>query len=424
MIVNFSVKNFRSFKDEVTLDLSARPLKSKKSKQDVILVDTGFGEKILPAAGIFGANAGGKSNLIRAMRVMYDMIFSSEYFNNSPAKHPNFSPFKLNERSVKEDTSFEITVFDKNTSTLYNYGFTINPNCISAEWLEIIDKPRSRRRSIMIFERNHQDFKFDKSVENRYQSIAGNVDSHALAITVFSFLNMSECRDFLNTLYSRISMIDAYQHDFFMESYKRAKSDEKFMRKLVNFIKKWDTNINDIMIDEIAVPIGSSGEVQHGPVVYTMHNIYNNGKVSDSTQFDFLRDESLGTKKLFELASIIIDVLEHGKTLIVDEFGSSLHPFVTASIYKLFNDPEMNKNGAQLIFSSHETYLLSGDVNARRDQIWLVKKNKFEESELVSLADDTDNRYDQAYQKRYLQGLYGAVPHIYPFYAEDLQVDK
>ena len=164
MIIEFSIKNFRSFKELATLSLEAESLKTGKNG----LISTEFKTNLLPAIGIFGHNASGKSNLIKALVYMQWAMLNSDYLNQPTTKFPFLQPFLLNVESCKEPSFFQIVLWDSENKTEYRYGFEINAENVVSEWLETVTKVKKNRRRRMIFLRKGQEFpKLDDSIKEQ-----------------------------------------------------------------------------------------------------------------------------------------------------------------------------------------------------------------------------------------------------------------
>lgn len=425
MIIDFTIKNYRSFKEASSLSLLAEPLKN----DGIAISTTAFGDNVLPVAGIFGQNAGGKSNAIKALVYTVSSILNANPTNFPINKHPLLQPFLLNSNSSKEPMHFEISLWDKDTVSQYNYGFEVGNAGVVSEWLELIDKPQKNRRSRLIFERSGNNFTFDKTVKSDIEPLAKRVLNTALAVNVFGNLAEQYSHRLLELVSSQIKLIDGTDTNSLLSyALDRCFSDKKLQAQIIDFIKKSDIDINDVSIDRsqmsvAELPAGIPEELMtmmtngsgFNYQIRSQHSIYDNdgNKLEGSRVFNF-GEESLGTQKIFALAVILLDALNNGETVVFDELGSSLHPFLTKKIVELFQSPKSNKHSAQLIFTSHETFLLTKNtlnnkLDLRRDQIWFADKGVDEASVLRCLSEyKTKKEYELA--KRYLEGRFGAVP--------------
>jgi|GEM_PF-2963862 hypothetical protein len=417
MIIDFTIKNYRSFKKTASISLSAEPLKN----DGIAISTTDFKDDILPVAGIFGQNAGGKSNIIKALSYMTDSMLNADHIGSPINKNPLLQPFLLNANNSNQPIHFELSLWDKDTVSQYNYGFEVDDSGIVSEWLSLSDRPKTNRRSRMIFERSRNNFTFDSTVKRDLEPLSIRVLDTALAVNVFAQLADPYSNKLLEIVREQIKIIDSTDADkwrhYILE---RCLANEELKARVIRFIRKLDIGINDIRIDKSEI---DTAELPEGAKfgfryrVESSHFIYDdrNNRLKESRNFNF-GDESLGTQRIFILAVVLLDALNKGEMVVIDELGSSLHPFLTKRIVEIFQNPELNKYGAQLIFTSHETFLLAknslnGKLDLRRDQIWFADKGADEASVLRCLSEyKTKKEYDLA--KRYLEGRFGAVPVV------------
>ncbi|MBF1039940.1 MAG: ATP-binding protein [Candidatus Nanosynbacter sp.] len=417
MIIDFTIKNYRSFKKTASISLLAEPLKN----DGIAISTTDFKDDILPVAGIFGQNAGGKSNIIKALSYMTDSMLNADHIGSPINKNPLLQPFLLNANNSNQPIHFELSLWDKDTVSQYNYGFEVDDSGIVSEWLSLSDRPKTNRRSRMIFERSRNNFTFDSTVKRDLEPLSIRVLDTALAVNVFAQLADPYSNKLLEIVREQIKIIDSTDADkwrhYILE---RCLANEELKARVIRFIRKLDIGINDIRIDKSEI---DTAELPEGAKfgfryrVESSHFIYDdrNNRLKESRNFNF-GDESLGTQRIFILAVVLLDALNKGEMVVIDELGSSLHPFLTKRIVEIFQNPELNKYGAQLIFTSHETFLLAknslnGKLDLRRDQIWFADKGADEASVLRCLSEyKTKKEYDLA--KRYLEGRFGAVPVV------------
>lgn len=417
MIIDFTIKNYRSFKETASISLLAEPLKN----DGIAISTTDFKDDILPVAGIFGQNAGGKSNFIKALLYMKKSMLNADHIGFPINKNPLLQPFLLNANNSNQPIHFELSLWDKDTVSQYNYGFEVDDSGIVSEWLSLSDRPKTNRRSRMIFERSRNNFTFDSTVKSDLEPLSMRVLDTALAVNVFANLADPYSRKLLEIVKEQIKIIDSTDADelrhYILEN---CLANEELKARVIRFIKKLDIGINDILIDKSEIdttelPEGAKFGFRYQ--VKSSHFMYDDGgnRLEESRNFNF-GDESFGTQRLFILAVVLLDALNKGEVVVIDELGSSLHPFLTKRIVEIFQNPELNKYGAQLIFTSHETFLLAknalnGKLDLRRDQIWFADKGADEASVLRCLSEyKTKKEYDLA--KRYLEGRFGAVPVI------------
>ncbi len=420
MIVEFSVKNFRSFKELSTLSLEAESLKTGKRS----LLHTAQG-KLLPSVGIFGHNASGKSNLAKALAYMQWAMLNSDYLNQPTTKSPLFQPFLLNVESCKEPSFFQILLWDSEEKTEYRYGFEINADHIVSEWLETTTRVKKNRRRRQIFLRKGQEFlKLDESIKESVGHLTSNVRATALALTVFAQFADPICSRVIKLMNRpNFMIIDGRAADPTGYAMQQYYEKPELALKVLQLLKKLDLGIQDLKVirepftevhlnavpNELKPLFSQSSDVFRAVTIHKLHG--SSGK-NHRVEFDFNNQESFGTRRLFALMVLLVQILDVGGVFVFDELGSSIHPFMSREIVALFQNKETNPKDAQLIFCSHETYLLSNLVGLRQDQIWFTEKNAQEETVLRSLL-DYNMRSDSEFEKNYRQGRFGAVPVIW-----------
>lgn len=410
MLIQFSVTNFLSFRDEVILSLSTN--KDNSHKENLLFYKN---ERILSSVAIYGANAAGKSNLHKAMRAAIRMIRSS---NNLQIDQPLLiTPFLLDENSRNNKTKFEfIYVYN---GIKYEYGFVLDTQYV---WEEYLYEYRSSKPS-MIFERsNINTYRFTSKSKPQLSKIVDKNTSNKLFLATATSWNSDLTKD----AYMWFSnMVDTYDSQNLEELMFKEfeKNDDSLNEFMLHLLQKADINItnfnyeknkqdaNQILMDIedfINLRFKDSGILKQ-PKIMTSHQVIENGKKQEYELNYF--DESNGTKRLFTYGPVLKNALENGKTIIIDEIDNALHPAMTKSLIEMFQNPNINKKSAQLIFNTHEISLL--DLNLfRRDQIYFVEKdNKTGASDLYSL-DDFSPRKSENIQKGYLQGRYGAMPVV------------
>lgn len=410
MLIQFSLTNFLSFRDEVILSLSTN--KDNSHKENLLFYKN---ERILPSVAIYGANAAGKSNLHKAMRAAIRMIRSS---NNLQIDQPLLiTPFLLDENSRNNKTKFEfIYVYN---GIKYEYGFVLDTQYV---WEEYLYEYRSSKPS-MIFERsNINTYRFTSKSKPQLSKIVDKNTSNKLFLATATSWNSDLTKD----AYMWFSnMVDTYDSQNLEELMFKEfeKNDDSLNEFILHLLQKADINItnfnyeknkqdaNQILMDIedfINLRFKDSGILKQ-PKIMTSHQVIENGKKQEYELNYF--DESNGTKRLFTYGPVLKNALENGKTIIIDEIDNALHPAMTKSLIEMFQNPNINKKSAQLIFNTHEISLL--DLNLfRRDQIYFVEKdNKTGVSDLYSL-DDFSPRKSENIQKGYLQGRYGAMPVV------------
>lgn len=421
MIIEFSVKNFRSFRELATLSLELGSLKAGKES----LLSAGPKGQLLPVAGVFGHNASGKSNLAKALAYMQWAMLNSDYLNQPTTKPPLLQPFLLNIESCKDPSFFQIVLWDSEGETEYRYGFEINAEHIVSEWLETVTKVKKNRRRRQIFLRKGQEFlKLDDSIKESVGHLTNNVRPTALALTVFAQFADPVCSQVIKLMNRPNFMIfDGEVADPMGYAMQQYYENPELAVRVLHLLKKLDLSIQDLKVirkpftdvhlkaipNELKPLFSQPNEIFRA---VTTHKVHGSSENNHRVEFDFHNQESFGTRRLFALMTLLVQILDVGGVFVFDELGSSMHPFMSREIVGLFQNKETNPKEAQLIFCSHETYLLSNLVGLRQDQIWFTEKNPQEETVLRSLL-EYNMRSDSEFEKNYRQGRFGAVPVIW-----------
>ena len=419
MLVNFTVKNYRSFKHERTFSMEASSIKEHKES----VISKGK-LSMLPLAVFYGANSGGKSNFIQAIFTMRYMIRRSVQLNEGDELP--YDPFALDQISDSLPTLFEIQFIKGDV--LYRYGFEYTRKEIVSEWLY---EKRFGEKEYELFVRSHD--LIDVSPK-RFSEGIGKEDltnSNRLFLSLVAQLKGEKSNSVMGWFRqcNVLSGIDsegyeAFTLKMFLEHLNGADEAQEFFKTLQLGFTRFSVKKVDIpkdVLDSAPESIKSQLEkdLSTGNVVesITTHNVYDeNGLIVGERNFHKNQMESEGTKKVIEMSGPIFDTLNEGKTLIVDELDAKLHQLLTRNIVLLFMDPEKNQHGAQLIFATHDTNLLDLEI-IRRDQIWFAEKDKVEATDLYSLVEFRDEdgkkvRNDRDIKRDYIRGRYGAIPFI------------
>lgn len=402
MILEFSVKNFLSFKEKVTFSMIAN---SNKELNDNY-VEIG-GNKVLKSAAIYGANASGKSNLFKILTLVVLMLRSSNSVDIN-AKLP-LIPFKLDKGSVNKPSEFEIKfILDE---TRYVYGFIADKDKIYDEYLYYYPNGRETK----IFDRtNINEYSYTQKDEKILREIEAKNAQNKFFLATATNWNFDKTKAAYNFLTNGIGTCNNLEILKNM-AYKMYETNPDYLKYFaIDFLQKADFNIEDYQISQIDVP----GEFLTAIPEFITKTLPDKSKAyqvlfkhKNSDNYLSIDEESLGTQMIFAFIPFLADSLKNKKVLIIDELDKSLHPFLVQYIVEIFNDAEINKNGSQLIFNTHDTNLL--DLNIlRRDQIWFTEKNsETGESDLYSLSDFSVRKQENV-EKGYMLGRYGAVPFI------------
>lgn len=418
MLLEFSVGNYLSFKTNTTLSLFATAIKEHADAN----IFSAERYDLLKGAVIYGANASGKSNFIKAMSTMRRLILQS--FEQSSADELDITPFLLSTKTEKAPSSFETVFLIDNIR--YRYGFEVDDRIVHAEWL--FEVQRQAEKPLFIREQDGievmpKTFPEGKDLEQRTRD-------NALFLTVVDQFNGKTSKKIMKWFNNFIT-ISGLRHEGYKDVTFSMLENKQMQSTLLDFYKKLDLGFDEITIskkpfDPKELPRDMpEGLLKHLVTdlegafkidIKTIHKKYDtNNKVIGNIEFDMRSQESSGTNKLFNISGPVFDVLNNGGALIVDELDASLHPLLTLAITKLFNSKEFNSNNAQLIFATHDTNLLYYG-NYRRDQIYFVEKNKYGASEMYSLVEYKEEgktiRKDRSFEKDYIEGRYGAIPFI------------
>ena len=422
MLIEFRVKNYRSFRDEQVLSLVAGTRKdlpeNRCELKDIAL---------LRSAVLYGANASGKSNLVRAMGFMRLFVTSSAS-ERQAGDEIDVTPFLLDADSKDNPTKFEIAFLDGETR--YQYGFTLTRLRVLDEWL-IADPGTSRRRCWF-------DRRFDsKTGETTWTFPSGNLKGrkavlkeatrdNALFLSVGAQLNNEQLTSVFGWFRDKLRVVDTSESipgiSMSGVTASRALKDADFKRRAAMMLQSADFGIegfdvseeivteqdltpSDIMSEEMRKKI-LSREVK----LLNVHMLHHAQDGLAPVAIPYA-DESNGTKQFFELEGPLAETLENGYVLVIDELTAHMHPLLTRRLIEMIHDPDQNRNGAQLVFATHDTTLLDLSL-FRRDQIWFTEKDRQGASHLYSLHDYKGVRKGEALQKGYLAGRYGALPMV------------
>ena len=428
MLISFSVANFRSFKEKQTIDL--RVIKKFHLNKnfannyfDSKLKNTG---ELLKSSAIYGANASGKSNLIKAVYVFNIMALNLENKMNSRKRNElikHYEPFALDDDFKKKPTEFEIDFIAKQTR--YRFSFGYDRKKIHYEKLEFLKENSANNNFKLIY---HLQFgKNDQLITNFTNEFQGNKDK-ALEIlqnthnNLFLFLNVNEDGNkFLNPIYDWIEnkLNIVFDHDNFEMTREWMIEDPKNKKLTIDLIKKFDLGIKDIKFEEIDIP---KKFFEDPKVPEEIKEKFRNEKITDisfvtKTGHNFRRNQiSFGTKAIFCMASQIFPVLIDGGVLFFDELDSSLHPDILLEVIKMFHNTKINTGNGQIVFSIHNDILLDKEYKIlRRDQVWFASKDQqTQDSFLYSLAEFTSEKITSKSNivNLYRDNCFGARPLI------------
>lgn len=419
MLINFTVGNYRSFKNEKTLSMEAASI--KEHQDAVISVDK---YKLLPLAVLYGANSSGKSNVLSAFSVMKHVVVNSVKLNPDEEIVP-FFPFMLDTKSFGLPTSFEVGFLIG--TTYYRYGFEYNEKIIATEWLY---ERLPGEKEYNLFLRSGSAYKVSPTRFAEGKGKETNTSDNRLFLSLVAQLRGQKSVKIIEW-FSNINFISGLDNSGY-ESFTKQMIQYRLEGFLpaFNFFQKLQLGFKDIKVKETemsndfkkalaGVPLDVQKKMlqERNTELRTIHEVFDeNGNVTRLDEFSEEMMESEGTKKVIELSGPLFDTLLNGKILLVDELDAKLHPILTRNIIMLFNDPQQNKKGAQLIFATHDTNLLNINY-VRRDQVWFTEKDPQESTDLYSLVEFKDEegikvRKDRSLAKDYINGRFGAIPFI------------
>jgi AAA15 family ATPase/GTPase len=434
MLIAFKVSNYRSISKEQVISLVPA---TKQKDYPMNIISVGKSES-LNAIALYGANASGKSNLLKAISLLEKLLYLSP-LANSTTKLP-YSPFLLEEGYENLPTKLEI-VFIANENR-YRYIVEYNRNAIVAEYLY----RKKIGREVPLFARQNDVIQVSEGFEGATKLIEAAIEAtrdNALFLSICDMLNVKEAKNIFQW-FNKCVFIDGVNTD--KEEFETVKTwdeEPEYREKIKAYLALLNLGFVDLGIkikpfEESDLPNNLeeniknkllsklTGSKSYQPIA--THFVYdkNGNKTTKTVSWD-MKEESQGTQKAFHLSSPILKTLILGGVLIIDEIEAKMHPMMTINTINLFLNKETNPNQAQIIFATHDTNLLTY-ANLRRDQINFVEKNNCEATEIYSLSDfkyfneieqkEYSERIDVDKEKRYLEGRYGAIPVLGSFTAK------
>lgn len=401
-------------RDEQVLSLVAS---KDKTLQDTHTQATGISAapSVLRSAVVYGANASGKSNLIKALQYMRGVVTESAT-TMQPSQTFAVQQFKLDAGSVSQASEFEVTFL--NEGVRYQYGFAMTSKRIVSEHLLVYKsfKPQHWFTRRFDADTNKDVYVFGPGLKGPKNLWEGATRPNSLFLSMAVQLNSEDLRPLFDWFLNHLIIFNEQAQlspQVSIEMLKEANG----RKEICNFLSAADISIADINVETRKVPGQAihfdlmagktevrSEEVEEHKVLF--HHVTEQGKAV----FD-LMDESNGTRNLLFLAAPVLNILNKGLTLVIDELDNSLHTLLVRELVRLFHHPEINTGGAQLIFTTHDTSLLDAPNLFRRDQVWFVEKDRDQTSTLISLSEFSP-RKNEALERGYLMGRYGGVPFL------------
>jgi len=428
MLIEFSIGNFRSFRDKVTFSMVAAALKSKDPRVDDNNVFTLEGQPaLLTSAAVYGANASGKSNLIKAIGFMRNFVLNSTKETQAVGAI-GAEPFALNTETAGKPSHFEIVFVADGIR--YRYGFEATSERVVSEWLFHVPTKVEAR----LFERTQDEFHLS-GVFKEGKGIQEKTRPNTLFLSAVAQWN-GEISQKIVTWFRQLGVASGLQ-DTMMRVYTMENLvNGDYRERIIAMIRSMDLAIEKVSVEKKPMPeippsmpekikeafrllMEEQGDINMG--VITAHRRFDaDGNRADLVPFDMEEQESDGTQKLIAMSGPIVRALQEGRVLIVDELDARLHPLMTCGLVKFFNSRETNPRHAQLIFTTHDTNLLDKEM-FRRDQIWFTEKDRQGATDLYSLAEfkiktasqsKSAVRNDASFEKDYIAGRYGAIPFL------------
>jgi AAA15 family ATPase/GTPase len=402
MLVEFSVGNYLSFKDTVTFSMVAADIHQHDKTHKFEWKNL----SLLKSACIYGANASGKSNFVKAYKFAIDFINNSSK-ESQVGEEIKITPFLLSTETENKPSLFEF-VFIINDFK-YRYGFEITKERVVSEWLFRTKKEKEYE----LFIRDFDNININNKLFDEGAGIEAKTRQNALFLSVVANFNGNISKLIIDSwLMPCITEIENIYTDWITNFCRKCPKIKEEFKKILTVT---DFGIEDFIIEKTNKELSQELIKFKGIFFEDKIKVYKqkydqNNQPLEKILFDLEDQESRGTQKIFSIAGPILSSLTLGHILIIDEFETMLHPLLAQFLVKLFNSNEHNPNNAQLIFTTHETNFLTNKL-FRRDQIWFCEKNKYGATDLYSL-NEYDVRHDASFEKDYLKGKYGAIPII------------
>lgn len=392
MLCQFSFSNFRSYRDETTFDFQAAALSEFKDS----LIKTEKGNDILPVGVIYGPNGGGKSNLLAALGCVISLVTEPVY--ELGKNHARFImqqkvscvPYLFDEDYREEPSRFQL--FFRIGEYEYRYYIVLRGGVIEEETL--YRRKLGASRAAKVFERNHEGISLGTILGSK------NINTEVNAkMPLLSFLAIG---------YSIpvIAEVIRWFEECIIRNYANPLAEQQILLSDDDISKKQFLT----MMNDMGIGITGYRFDQQSNEFYLQRTLHD-------TLYELpFSSESDGTRKLFAALPVILMALKEGRLVIVDELDAKLHPKLLRYVIRLFTNPEINKNGAQLLFTSHDMSTMKNSI-FRRDEIWFAALNSENSSEVYSLSELRKENNDPinntaAYDKQYLEGRYGADPYL------------
>lgn len=420
MLLKFAITNFLSLRDRAEISFVAAPL---KEQVDALIACEHAPHGVLPVLAIYGANASGKSNALAGLSFLRWFVRTS--FGREDQKDTSRKPFLLDDHSAGEPSRFEIDFVL--SGVRFQFGMSVDGASVISEWL--YQYPKKSRQ--LLYEREGQDFKFGRSLLGSNKQIQSVTTVSTLFLSVASASGHAQLTPIRDYFRDKLLLQNGDSRVPAKSFTKELASDGKLRADIVKYLSLADTGISDIKVEKEQVPEqvrNAMKEFQN-----TLRKIFpeqersSSHPESDDDDFDLvfrlghagadskirfldLGSESVGTRYLLQLLPPMLKALRTGATLVLDEITTSLHTLLARQLVALFHDKEINKTGAQLVFTTHDTNLLGPGV-LRRDEIWFAEKGRDGATTIYPLTDLKTKNTDNI-ERGYIQGRFGGIPFI------------
>lgn len=410
MLIEFRVQNYRSLRESQELTLVAS--KGRELEQATFSPAPIAPIKLLRGAVLYGANASGKSNLLRAITVMRELVLGSATRVQEGEALP-VTAFRLAAETLAQPTRLEIVFLYEGVR--YQYGFAVDGQRVQEEWLTAYPKGSPQRWFHRALQEDETTWTFGSHLKGEKKGLTEMTRANSLLVSVGAQFKNPQLGLVFAWFRDKLRILGGGDKAGAFTA-NRSRQDSAFHAHVVTLLKAADTGITDMQIRETPLAESKrlpkallermSPELQGAPSleVQLLHRV---SESAAAVPFAF-DEESDGTQRHFQMAGPCVDALLDGKVLIVDELNTNLHPHLSRSLVELFQSPEHNPRGAQLIFTTHDTTLLDPSL-FRRDQVWFTEKDSGGATRLYALS-DFHPRKDEPLQRGYLAGRYGAIP--------------
>lgn len=410
MIEIFNIENFASFKERQTLSLTAEKLRSNHSSLDIDnLVSFDKNDQILKSKVIYGANASGKSNVVKALKCFVEVLTNENL--------DLIESFKFSSETINEPSTFEIVL--KVDKTKYRYGFTASKEKIFSEWLYFTPH---KREQFLYQRENNEIIDYNKVFFTEAEDYANHknvfIEDNALILTQLFLSKQSHiAQDIIQTI-KKIVFVYHEDMDYWFLEAKKSIQNVDIRRFVLQLLNKSGSQIEEIYIDDNSDP-ALEDIVHKNGVLMARHNFFDevNGKIG-AANWEFYTNQSQGERLIFAIAPILYDTIINDKILIFDSLDVFLHPLYMQNIIRLFNSQKNKK--AQIITTTYNTLFLHLNI-LRRDQVDFLDKNYRSESKITTLYRIKGVRANHPFHQDYIEGNYGCVPPETDFFDVNIE---